>query len=254
MTTTHSLHRRTFTIRDPSPDEYYSSREELSPDNDTRELDGRRSPTPWLEDPGTSVWHIQGAQAADPWGDAMPSNATNDPDYPTESWNPGDRERAAVQNEQDNADPVFATDNVYIEDEHIDASPLYITRRALAAPRSRTGLHLPNYSVTDPFAALRRNYVPFPTTGRHYVPPVPFGQWPDESDTSDSSDESDRGRQRQRGENAAGAQIEESLSHLDHSQNTDPFNWEGPDYEWNALEQIDRDILRPEQVEAWELR
>ncbi len=35
---------------------------------------------------------------------------------------------------------------------------------------------------------------------------------------------------------------------------TDPFNWEGPDYEWNALEQIDRDILGPERVEAWELR
>ncbi len=35
---------------------------------------------------------------------------------------------------------------------------------------------------------------------------------------------------------------------------TDPFNWEGPDYEWNALEHIDRDILGPERVEAWELR
>ncbi len=34
----------------------------------------------------------------------------------------------------------------------------------------------------------------------------------------------------------------------------DPFNWQRPDWEWNALEQIDRDILGPEQVEAWELR
>ncbi len=41
---------------------------------------------------------------------------------------------------------------------------------------------------------------------------------------------------------------------LDHSTPTDPFNTEGPDYEWNTLVQIDRDILRSEQVEAWELR
>ena len=34
----------------------------------------------------------------------------------------------------------------------------------------------------------------------------------------------------------------------------DPFNWEGPDYKWNELEEIDQDILGPERVEAWELR
>ncbi len=28
----------------------------------------------------------------------------------------------------------------------------------------------------------------------------------------------------------------------------------GPDYEWNELVQIDREILGPEQVEAWEIR
>ncbi len=180
-------------FRLPPPDEYYSSQEELSPDHDTRELDGCHSPTPWPEDPGTLAWHIRAAEdAADPWGDAAPSNATNDPDYPTGSWEPGDRERAAAQNEQDAPSP-FARDNVYIEDKHIDASPSYITRRALAAPRSRTGPHSPTYNRTDPFAALRRNYIPFSPTGRRYVPPVPFGQWPDESNTSDSSDESDWG-------------------------------------------------------------
>ncbi len=90
--TTRSLHRQTVTIRTPSPDEYYSSREELTPNNDTRELDGRRSPSPWLEDPCTSAWHIRGAQEADPWGNAAPSSAANDPDYPTGTWNPGDVE------------------------------------------------------------------------------------------------------------------------------------------------------------------
>ncbi len=153
------------------------------------------------------------------------------PELPAGSWEPGDRERAAAQNEQEAPDPIFALDNVYVEDEHIDASPPYVTRGALAAPRSRTGLHSPTYSRTDPFATLRRNYVPFPSSGRRYVPPVPFGQWPDESDTSDSSDESDRGRQRQRGNDPAGTRIEESI--LASIIATDPFNWEGLDYEWN---------------------
>ncbi len=121
-TTTRSLHRRTITIQDPSSDgEYYSSREELLTGNDTAGLDGRRSrefddsrlpvPTigdsrhPWEwddfhaanepEDPGTLAWHIRAAEAAaDPWGDAAPSNAANDPNYPAGFWNPGDRERA----------------------------------------------------------------------------------------------------------------------------------------------------------------
>ncbi|KAK0224862.1 hypothetical protein EDD85DRAFT_959125 [Armillaria nabsnona] len=35
---------------------------------------------------------------------------------------------------------------------------------------------------------------------------------------------------------------------------TDPFNPRGLDYEWNELEQIDRDILGPHRVNAWELR
>ncbi len=48
--------------------------------------------------------------------------------------------------------------------------------------------------------------------------------------------------------------VTESIPCLEHSTPTDPFNWEGPDYEWNALEQIDQDILSPERVEAWELR
>ncbi len=52
----------------------------------------------------------------------------------------------------------------------------------------------------------------------------------------------------------AGARIEEPLPRLDHSGSTDPFNWEGPDYEWNSLEEIDERILGPERVEAWELR
>ncbi len=153
-TTTHSLHRRTITIRDPSSNEYYSSREELPTPHDT-ELDRRRSLTPAIEDPGTSAWHIRAAQAtADPWGDAVPSNTANDPDYPAGSWNAGDAERARAQNEQNTPDP-FAADNVYIEDKHIDASPPYITRNAMAAPRSRAGPHSPNYSHTDPFAALQ---------------------------------------------------------------------------------------------------
>ncbi|PBK88167.1 hypothetical protein ARMGADRAFT_1034140 [Armillaria gallica] len=33
-----------------------------------------------------------------------------------------------------------------------------------------------------------------------------------------------------------------------------PFNPRERDYEWNQLEQIDRDILRPYAIEAWELR
>ncbi len=120
------------------------------------------------------------------------------------SWEPGDRERAAAQNEQEAPDPIFALDNVYVEDEHIDASPPYFIRAALAVPRSRTGLHLPNYDRHDPFTALRRNSIPFPTQGRRYVPPVPFGQWPDESDASDSSTESFRGQQQQQDSNPAG--------------------------------------------------
>ncbi|PBK85105.1 hypothetical protein ARMGADRAFT_1036601 [Armillaria gallica] len=33
-----------------------------------------------------------------------------------------------------------------------------------------------------------------------------------------------------------------------------PFNARGGDYEWNQLKQVDRDILGPYAVEAWELR
>ncbi len=195
-TTTRSLHRRTVTIWDPSSDgEYYSSREELPTRNDTREFDLHHSPTPWIEDPGTSAWHIRAAEAAaDPWGDAAPSNTTHNPEYPAGSWEPGDRERAIAQNEQDAPGP-FARDNIYVENEHIDTLPPYITRAALAAPRARTGLHSPTYSRTNPFTALRRNSIPFPTERRRYVLNVPFGQWPDESDSSDSSTESDWGRQ-----------------------------------------------------------
>ncbi len=78
-------------------------------------------------------------------------------------------------------------------------------------------------------------------------------QWPDKSDSSDSSDEPNH-EQRQRGTNTIGSTLAESVPGLDHSSTTDPFNIEGPNYEWNALEQIDRDILSPEQVKAWELR
>ncbi len=140
--------------------------------------------------------------------------------------------------------------------EQIDASPPYFAREALAIPRAQFGHHSPAYDtrVTDPFAALRRNTIPFPTTRRNQILPVPFRQWPDESDTSESSSESDRGRRRQRGSNASNAWLEESVPHLDHSTATDPFNVEGPDYEWNSLVQIDREILGPERVEAWELR
>ncbi len=268
-TTTRSLHRRAITIRDPSPDgEYYSSREELPTNHDTEcderrsnELDVRaieRRPSPrggdGPEDPGTSAWHIRSAEAAaDPWGGAATANADNDPEYPTGSWEPGDRERALAQNEQDAAGP-FARDNVYVEDESIDASPGYFIREALHAQRARTGVQAPRYSQHDPFAALRRNSIPFPTERRRYIPPVPYGQWPDDPDSSDSSTESDRGQRRQRGSHPAGTRIEESLPRLDHRDPTDPFNWEGPDWEWNSLEQIDREILRPETVEAWELQ
>ncbi len=195
-TTTRSLHRRTVTIRDSSSDEYHSSREELPTLRDTREVGEHHTLSPWPEDPGTSMWHIQATQAADPWGDAMPSDTDSDPDYPAGSWESGDRERALAQNEQEAPSP-FARDKVYIEDEQIDASPGYYIREAITAPRARTGVRPPHYDQNDPFAALRRNSIPFPAEGRRYVPPVPYGQWPDESDSSDSSTESDRGRQRQ---------------------------------------------------------
>ncbi len=252
MTTTCSLHRRMIMIRDTSSDEYLSSREDFPTRHDTEEPDRRHSPTPEPEDPGTSAWHIRDAQAADPWGEAMPADADSDPDYPTGTWNPGDRERALAQIEWDLPVPVL--DNDDLQPKQIDASPPYFTGEALAIPRARNGLHSPAYDVRDPFAALRRNYIPFPTVRRNRIPPVPFGQWPDESDSSDSSDESDRGGQRPQGTNAAGTPLAESVPRLDHSGTTDPFNAEGPDYEWNALEQIDRDILGPEQVKAWELR
>ncbi len=152
--------------------------------------------------------------------------------------------------------PIPVLDNDDLQPEQIDASPPYFAREALAIPRTQYGHHSPAYEthVPDPFTALQRNTIPFPTTRRNWVPPVPFRQWPNESDTSDSSDKSDRGQQQQWGTNAAGARLKESIPRLDHSSTTNPFNTEGPDYEWNTLEQIDQEILGPEQVEAWELR
>ncbi len=168
----------------------------------------------------------------------MHVNIHNDPDYLTGSWNPGDRERALAQIEWDQ--PISVLDDDDLQPKQIDASPPYFAREALAIPRTQFGYHSPAYDVRapDPFATLRQNTIPFPTTRRNQVPPVPFGQWSDKSDTSDSSDESDRGRRQQQGTDAAGARLKESLPCLDHSAPTDPFNAEGPDYEWNALIQI----------------
>ncbi len=196
-TTTCSLHRRTFTIWSTPSDEHLSSREELPTQHNNEELDGRHSggfddrhpPAPKPEDPGTSEWHIRADQAHDPWGKAANADATNDPDYPVGTWNAGDRERALAQLEWDQPVPVL--DNDDLQPEQINASPPYFARGALAILRARNGLHLPTYSCTDPFAALRRNYIPFPTERRNRIPAVPFGQWPNESDASDSSDESD---------------------------------------------------------------
>ncbi len=211
-TTTHSLHQRTFTIRSTSSNKYFLSQEDLLTRNDTtRSNERHRSPAAEPEDPGTSVWHIRAAEAADPWGDATLANPDNDPNYPAGSWNPGDRERALAQN----------------------------AREALAIPRTRNGYHSPAYDVHDPFAPLRRNYIPFPTSRRGRIPPVPFGQWPNESDTSDSSDEPNEYNEQRREANAASASLVESIPRLDHSGPTDPFNAEGPNFEWNKLEQID---------------
>ncbi len=100
-----------------------------------------------------------------------------------------------TENARNESDLVFATDNVYLKDEHVDASPPYFTRAVLATPRARIGPRSPTYDPNDPFAALQRNSVPFPTMRRRYIPPVPFRQWPDKSDASDSSTESDQQRQ-----------------------------------------------------------
>ncbi len=236
-TTTRSLHRRTITVWDPSSNKYYSSREDSPTRNNTLRIDARHcSPTPKLEDPGTLAWHIQGAQNRDPWGETTDVEPHNDPDYRAGSWNPRDRERALAQIEWDLPIPVL--DNDDLQPEQIDASLPYFTREALAISRTRNGLHSPAYNVHDPFAALRQNYIPFPTTRRNQIPPVPFGQWPDESDTSDSSDEPDQVERRQRRPDA-NVPVAESVPRLNHSGTTDPFNVEGPDYEWNALAQID---------------
>ncbi len=116
-------------------------------------------------------------------------------DYPSGSWNPGDRERALKQIEWDQPIPVLDNDDV--PDEQIDASLPYFAREALAISRAQFGHHSPPYDVhvPDPFATLWRNTIPFPTMRRNRILPVPFGQWPDESDSSDSSTESDRERQ-----------------------------------------------------------
>ncbi len=196
MTTACSIHRQTVMIQSTSSDEYFSSQENLPTRNDTPgPSESRCSPAPEPEDPGTLVWHIRSAQTADPWGDAAHVDAVNDNNYPAGTWNPGDRERALAQLEWDQPVPVLDSND--LQPEQIDTSPPYFAREALAIPRAQFGHHSPAYDtrVPDPFAALRRNTIPFPTTRRICVPPVPFGQWPDESDSSDSSDESDRGRQ-----------------------------------------------------------
>ncbi len=153
-------------IRDLSPNEYYSSRRSSDP---TQYRGVRRTSLP--QHPGLRTQAPQrgtyGVHRQQTHGAMlcllMPLTT---PTTPAGSWNAGDREQALAQNEQDADDPVFTTDNVYIEDEHIDASPPYFTREALATPRARTGLHSPSYSHTDPFATLRRNYIPFPTARR----------------------------------------------------------------------------------------
>ncbi len=247
MTNTRSIHRRTVTIRSTSSDEYFSSREDLSRNNTPGTSSVvRRSPAPEPIDPGTSAWHIQSAQATDPWGEATNASTSNDPNYPVGSWNPGDRERALAQIKWDLPVPVLENDNLSIK--QIDALPPYFAREALAIPRAQFGYHSPAYDTRapDPFATLRRNTIPFPTTRRNQIPPVPFGQWPDKSDTSDSSSESDQGRQQQRGADATDARLEESIPHLDLAHRQTPSMRRGPDYEWNTLVQIDRDILGPE--------
>ncbi len=114
---------------------------------------------------GTSVWHIWSTQTADPWGEIAHAGADNDPNYPAGSWNSGDRERALAQIEWDQ--PILILDNDDLDPSQIDASPPYFAREALAIPRAQFGHHSPTYNANDPFAALQRNTIPFPTMRRN---------------------------------------------------------------------------------------
>ncbi len=130
MTTTRTLHRRTVMLWTPSSDgEYYSSREELRPTTIPSLTDVARgsSTTVTPQHPSLRTGAVPGSgnylrtpgpqrgtyglhRQQDPWGDAAPTNTNHDPEYPAGSWEPGDRERALAQNEQEAPGP-FARDN-----------------------------------------------------------------------------------------------------------------------------------------------
>ncbi|PBL04535.1 hypothetical protein ARMGADRAFT_1070980 [Armillaria gallica] len=131
---------------------------------------------------------------------------------------------------------------------------------------------VPSYETTDPRTLpgarprpLRftgeRNSIPFPMTtrrrrtiGTSSTPPAPrtYGRWPSEDSDSDT-DADEPGPSQRRGRLPDPESEPDPLADPTLSEES-PFNPRGRDYEWNQLAQVDRDILGPYAVEAWELR
>ncbi len=142
---------------------------------------------------------------------------------------------------------------VALEQQPIDHPPAYQRRPAtgestLASTSRRIG---------------RQNRVPFPTPRRAIGLPSTSNDDPAQTSDTDTLVDGDIPEQiRIRPDVPDDIPADESedqrssreLLTLEHRGEEDPFNVDGPDYEWPELEEIDRDIMGAARATAWEFR
>ncbi|PBK98122.1 hypothetical protein ARMGADRAFT_1074993 [Armillaria gallica] len=172
---------------------------------------------------------------ADPWSGTENAQIWPDPEYPTRTWNPNDIPERYRHWDQP-VEPVYDVPGIPDAPLKPDPVPPYVAPEVETIPRAcpRILCPGPNDQRLDLFTPLWRNTVPFPTRQRDTRP---WGRFPNED--SNTTDEP----------NSEPLKEPVPLQAL-----MDLFNPRGLDYEWNQLEQVDRDILGPYATEAWELR
>ncbi|PBK79664.1 hypothetical protein ARMGADRAFT_1040617 [Armillaria gallica] len=129
-----------------------------------------------------------------------------------------------------------------------DPVPSYETTDPRALPRARPRPLRPEERNSIPFPTMTRQRRPVGATSATVAQPRESDRWPlEDSDTNTDTDEPGPSQRRRRLPNPASKP--DSLADPELLEES-PFNLRGCDYEWNQLEQIDRDILGPYAVEA----
>lgn len=242
MTNPSTTHRRPTTPS--SSDEYVMSQEDIIPHNAT--------PGPLhvlqadIQERSDTLPEDRNLRADDPWAGTENAEPDLDPEYPTIlHWNADD----IPELYRDWSRPVTPTIVIPDSDPELDPVPAY-EEPQVPLPADRPGVLHPNPRRLGHRA---RNTIPFPTAPRYRLahPPRP---WPaEDSDTSSDGDEAPIASVSNLGHQFDSDPDPFADPHPQRS-NSDPFNAHGDDYEWPELADIDREILGPFAVTAWEWR